>query len=68
MHVQKNIFDNTMMDTDQTKDNDKVRLDFAEYYRLLELYLQKIKRWPFMKLKVNYTLSSAHKQTVYKWI
>ena len=71
MHVEKNIFDNIMkivMDTDWTKDNDKAKLDLAEYCKWPELNLQELRDGRLCKPKANYTLGSAKKQAMYRWV
>ena len=46
MHVEKNIFDNiihTMINSDRTKDNEKIRMDLEVYCKCPELNLQPLK-------------------------
>ena len=67
IYVEKNIFDNiihTVMNSDRTKDNEKVRIDLEEYCRCLELNLQPLRDGHWSKPKVSYTLTSVQRQNV----
>ena len=69
MHVEKNVFDNiihTVMNSDRTKDNEKVRMNLEECCRRLKLNLQPLRDGRWCKPKANYTLTSVQRQDVCK--
>ena len=71
MYIEKNVFDNimyTMIYSDRTKDNEKIRMDLEEYYRRPELNLQPLRDGRCSKPKVSYTWTSIQRQDVCKWV
>ena len=58
----------TVMNSDRTKDNEKVRMDLEEYCRCPELNLQPLRDVYWSKPKASYTLISVQRQDMCKWM
>ena len=52
------------MNSDRTKDNEKVMMDLEEHYRRYELNLQPLRDGHWSKPKASYTLISVQRQDV----
>ncbi|RDX81488.1 hypothetical protein CR513_37828, partial [Mucuna pruriens] len=72
MHIEKNVFENvfhTVMDNkEKTKDNEKARLDLAEYCNRKELLLKTNPNGNYVKPKAKFCLSNEQKNDVCEWV
>lgn len=72
MHIEKNVFENvfhTIMDNkEKTKDNEKARLDLAEYCHKKELLLEKNPNGNYTKPKAKFCLTNEQKNDMCEWV